>query len=67
MIRVIQCHNNLWGTEYSSTQEKWNSFIVAAVLELFLKLWIFVITLNNIFVAVHFIAKSRFVVFVIGK
>ena len=34
MIRIIQCHNNLWGTEYSSTQEKWNSFIVAAVLEL---------------------------------
>ena len=63
---LIQCYNNLRGTEYSTTQEEWSSFIVAAVLELIQTVFEIVDTLDNIFVAVRFVVKSHFVVFVIG-
>ena len=42
--------DNLQRTEYNITEEKWSSFIVVAVLEVYLscfELWIFVITSNT--------------------
>ena len=64
-ILVIQCHNNLRKIEYRTVVEKWSPFVVVAIFEIylvcFLKLWILVVTLNNIVVAVRFVVTSNFV------
>ena len=35
-VLVIQCQNNLWKIEYRSVAEKWSSFVVVAIFEIYL-------------------------------
>ena len=51
-ILVIQCHNNFQKIEYRTVAEKWSSFVVVAIFEIYLVLD-FVVTLTTLLL-LHF-------------